>query len=49
MSCTLSVHTIMSETEAVDPTDYEEFVSQQRDPQHMVKFWTFLRMLTGWL
>ena len=33
MSCTLSVvGTIMSETEAVDPIDYEEIVSQRRDP-----------------
>ena len=34
MSSTPSVHTIVSEPEAVDPIDYEEFVSQQseRDP-----------------
>ena len=32
MSCTLSVvGTIISETEAVDPIDYEEIVSQQRE------------------
>lgn len=34
MSSTPSVHTIVSEPEALDPIDYEEFVSQQseRDP-----------------
>ena len=51
MSTTSSSHTIVSETEAVDPVDFEEFVNHSyggnRDPVAQVKRFGFSAVFPG--